>query len=558
MATKDIMPSTVVPEYSATALDAIPSIAKKVRETFSTHKTKDLEWRLVQLRKLYWAVTDLTPAIQEALRRDLRKSQFESLIAEIEWVKSDTMFMIKQLAAFAKDEKLGRPYVPLTYSMMNVRVRKEPLGAVLIIAPYNYPFHLLFAPFVGAVGAGCTAVLKPTEMAPATAMMAVEVLKRLDPSAYAVVNGAIPETTALLNEKWDKIFYTGGAQVGTIIAKKAAETLTPVCLELGGRNPAFLTKNANVALAARRLLWGKAHNAGQVCMSQNYVLVEKEVCDTLIAHLNASFREFFPDGAKASPDLSRIINARHFQRLKKMLDNTKGKIVMGGQMDEADLFIEPTAVLVNSMDDSMVVEESFGPIFAIYPVNSLDEALNIANRVHRTPLALFSFGTKTENERGLFLLFPPFSFTKTDLLTLGDDAVLNEMTSGGASLNDAYTHGSIGTIPFGGVGDSGWGAYRGKASFDVFTHFRTVVDVPGWVERFLRVRYMPYSMTELRRLLRMQQAKPDFDREGRVVKGFGYWAGLVLGLGSGGAKGALFRWALVLLAGWAYVVRNGV
>ncbi|KAH8902659.1 aldehyde dehydrogenase [Coniochaeta sp. PMI_546] len=523
----------MIPEYQATALEAIPAIAKKARETFSTNKTKDLEWRLVQLRKLYWAITDLTPEITEAMSRDLHKSAFESMFAEIEWVKNDCLYQIKHLKEFAKDEKLK--HVPLTFSMMNCRVRKEPIGTVVILSAYNFPFQLLFAPFVGAIAAGCTAVLKPTESAPATAMVTIEILKRLDQDAYAVVNGTIPETTALLNEKWDKIFYTGGAQVGTIIAKKAAETLTPVCLELGGRNPAFVTKNGNVKLAARRLLWGKAHNAGQVCISHNYILVEKEVLQPLIDALNAAFREFFPNGAKASPDLSRIINLRHFQRIKNMLDTTKGKIVMGGQTDESDLFIEPTAVLVDSIDDSMMVEESFGPIFAIYPVNSLDEALNVSNRVHRTPLGLYAFGSKAENKR-----------------------ILNEMTSGGATINDSYTHGSINTIPFGGVGDSGTGAYRGKASFDVFTHFRTVAEVPGWVESFLRVRYMPYSWPDLRRLMKLSSPKPDFDRNGRVAKGLGYWTGMLFGLGAGGAKGALMRWILVLLAGWAYVARKGM
>jgi beta-apo-4'-carotenal oxygenase len=387
----------MIPEYQPTAIEAIPAAAKKVRDTFSTHKTKDVEWRLVQLRKLYWAICDLEPALKEAMYSDIRKSHYETMLTEIEWVKNDCMFMLKNLKEFVKDEKAK--HVPLTFSMMNVRARKEPMGAVLILSAYNYPFQLLFSPFVGAIAAGCTAVLKPTESAPATAMVSVEILKRLDPDAYVIVNGAVPETTALLEEKWDKIFYTGGASVAKIISRKAAETLTPVTLELGGRNPAFVTRHANLHLAARRLMWGKSLNAGQVCMSQNYVLVEKEVLQPFIAELNATYHEFFPRGAKASPDLSRIVNLRHFHRIKKMLDETKGKIIMGGETDESDLYIEPTAVLVDSMDDSMMVDESFGPIFAVYPVNTLDEALNIANRVDRTPLGLYAFGNRAENKR---------------------------------------------------------------------------------------------------------------------------------------------------------------
>lgn len=390
----------IIPSYQSEALDAIPNIASTVRQTFRTNKTKDLQYRLVQLRKLYWGLTDFTPALKEALKRDLNKSAFESMLAEIDWLKNDCMFMIEHLEKFAKDEKLGSPHVPTTFALMKFRIKKDPMGAVLIIGSYNYPVQLLLAPFIGAIGAGCTAVLKPSEGAPNSAMVVKEMIgKCMDSSAYTVVNGAVPETTALMDEKWDKIFYTGSAQVGAIIAKKAAETLTPVCLELGGRNPAFVTKNANIALAARRLLWGKTQNAGQVCLSQNYVLIDKEVVQSFITHLNAAHKEFFPNGAKASPDLSRIINKRHYLRIKKMLDDTNGKIVMGGQVDESELFIEPTAVLVNSMDDSMIVQESFGPIFAIYPYTSLDEALNLANNVHRTPLTLFTFGSKTENKR---------------------------------------------------------------------------------------------------------------------------------------------------------------
>jgi beta-apo-4'-carotenal oxygenase len=388
-----------IPEFVATPLEDIPGIAKRVRDKFRTHQTKDIEWRLVQLRKLYWALTDLAPMMQEALKRDLHKADVEAALQEVLWLRNDCMFMIDNVKNFAKDEKFGSPYVPMTFAMMKFYTRKDPLGAVLIIGPYNLPLQLLIAPLIGAIAAGCTAVLKPSEVSPASAMVSTEIVKRLDPDAYQIVNGAVPETTALLNEKWDKILYTGSASVGKIIAKKAAETLTPVCLELGGKNPAFVTKQANLPLTARRLLWGKSSNAGQVCVSHNYVLVERDVAPVLIAHLNTAFKEAFPKGAQESPDLARMVNVRHFQRVKAMLDNTKGKIVMGGQMDESDLFIAPTAVLVDSIDDAMMKEESFGPIFAIYPVDSLDEALKVADQIDRTPLAVAAFGSKVENQR---------------------------------------------------------------------------------------------------------------------------------------------------------------
>ena len=222
----------------------------------------------------------------------------------------------------------------------------------------------------------------------------------LDPSCYTVIQGAIPETTALLDQKWDKIFYTGSATVGTIIAKKAAETLTPVTLELGGRNPAIITKNADPRLAARRLLWAKTLNAGQVCVSQNFTMVDKEILQTFIKELKNALQEFYPDGARKSPDYGRIVNKRQFQRLKKMVDESNGKIVLGGTMDEADLFIEPTVVLVESADDSMIRDESFGPLLPVLAVENLDEAIRIANEVQETPLGLYPFGNKAELDKG--------------------------------------------------------------------------------------------------------------------------------------------------------------
>ncbi|KAK4214641.1 Aldehyde/histidinol dehydrogenase [Rhypophila decipiens] len=516
-----------IPEFESTAVDLIPAIASNVRATFRTNKSKNLEWRRVQLRKLYWAVEDYKDELLTALMNDLHKSTYEALLTELEWVKNDCLFMIKNLEKFAKEEKMPKGAVPATFSLMGFRQRKEPLGAVLIIGPYNYPVQLLLAPLVGAIGAGCTAVIKPSELTPSCAMVMKEMIeKRMDPNGFAVVNGAIPETNALMNEKWDKVFFTGSAQVGAIIAKKAAETLTPVCLELGGKNPAFVTKNANLAMAAKRLLWGKTMNAGQVCMSQNYVLVDREVVPTFIEFLKIAYKEMFPNGAKASPDLARIVNKRHFARLKKMLDDTKGKIVMGGELDESELYIEPTAVLVDSTDDSMMQEESFGPIFSIYPVFTLDQAIAIANSVHRTPLSLYAFGSKAENKK-----------------------ILDSTISGGASINDSFQHGSLNTVPFGGVGDSGWGAYRGKASFDCFTHVRVLAETPYWADFLLRIRYMPFDWKRFNTFRKMTTQKPDFDRNGVVTKGLGYWVSLVLGLGGKGLKGALARW-FVVLAGY--------
>ena len=342
----------------------------------------------------------------------------------------------------------------------------------------------------------------------------------LDPACYRVVQGAIPETTALLEQKWDKIFYTGSANVGTIIAKKAAETLTPYALELGGRNPAIVTKSANIRLAARRLLWGKVHNAGQVCVSQNYTLVEQPVLEAFIAEMKGAMAEFFPNGARTTDDYGRLINRRQFARVKAMLDNSKGKIVMGGVTDESDLYIEPTMILLDSADDSLMSDESFGPLITILPFTSLDSAIATANATHATPLGFYPFGSSTEVER-----------------------MLREVRSGGASVNDGFIHGALHTLAFGGVGDSGQGAYRGKASFDCFSHRRTITRTPGWAEGLLNFRYPPYT-GKLEQTRKMGLLKANFDRDGKVnFKLMTY----ILTLGAGTTSGGLIRYVVVLL-----------
>lgn len=406
-----------IPAFTPTAVDAIPAACSAVRAGYRTLKTKDLEYRRVQLRKLYWGIKDHGAQLEEALMRDLRKSAYESRFAEIDWTANDCMYMLDNLDKFAKDESVDVPFV---FKSNKPRIHKEPLGSALIIGTYNFPFMLTVVPLVGAIAAGCTAVLKPSEGAPNVAMVIKSIVETcLDPEAYRVVNGAVPETTALLDQKWDKIFYTGSANVARIICQRAAENLTPVTLELGGRNPAFVTRNADLKLAAKRLLWAKTLCAGQVCLSQNYVLVEREAVDDFIKQLNAANKQAFPQGAKASPDLCRVVNERHFLRMKKMVDESKGKIVMGGEMDQSELFIAPTAVLVDSADDSMMREESFGPVFSIIPFDNLGDAIDIANSVDPTPLALFGFGTREEfNRRKLpRVLIPPKACNASKMLT---------------------------------------------------------------------------------------------------------------------------------------------
>ncbi|KAI1006101.1 Beta-apo-4'-carotenal oxygenase [Podosphaera aphanis] len=516
------MTTTKQASFEATPIDSISGIVNTCKASFRSQKTKSIEYRIHQLRKLYWGINDYSDAIVEACKQDLGKPAFETYVTEIDWCKNDILYVTEKLKKWMEDESV--PDISLLNSVLNPTIRKEPLGTVLVIGAYNFPFQLSVCPFVGAIAAGCTGVLKPSEMSPASARVLETIFKEyLDPTSYVVVNGGIPETNALLNEKWNKIFYTGSSQVGTIIAQKAAESLTPVCLELGGRNPAIVTKNTDARLAARRLLWGKIMNAGQLCVSQNYILVERDILPAFVEQMKCALHDFYPNGQKSSPDFARIVNKRHFLRIKKMLDDTRGKILIGGGTDEADKFIEITVVKVEDINDSMIVEESFGPLIPIMAFDGVEEAVSIANSVHSTPLALYTFGTKAET-----------------------DKVLDRVTSGGATVNDAFFHSSVPTLPFGGVGDSGQGAYRGKSSFDIFTHRRSIVTTPNWMEKILTLRYPPYD-GKLQNLRRIGLLKPNFDRNCKEIKGFRYWTGLFLRLGGKSSRSIFSKWVFVLL-----------
>lgn len=262
---------------------------------------------------------------------------------------------------------------------------------------------MTLGPVIGAIAAGNTVVIKPSENAANSAVVMQEIVEAaLDPSCYSIIQGGVPETQALLAERWDKIFFTGGATVGRIIAKAAAPNLTPVVLELGGINPAIVSRSANPRLVARRMLWGKTLNAGQVCTSHNYLLIDRQMVPAVVAEFKKAYDEFYPQGAKASPDYARIINEGHFNKLKSMIDSSKGKILLGGTMDEKEKFIEPTLVEVNSVDDSLLIQESFGPLMPLLPVDDVEEAVRIANSIQSTPLGIYPFGSKKDTDRSMF------------------------------------------------------------------------------------------------------------------------------------------------------------
>ncbi|PSK58598.1 Aldehyde dehydrogenase, dimeric NADP-preferring [Elsinoe australis] len=513
-----------LPAFKPIKISEVPAVHSKLVQTFHTQRTRPISYRLTQLRKLWWALKDAEQLIMEACQRDLGKPHFETYLTELGWCLNDIIFVCQNLEKWAKDETPAD--IALMHWAMKPRIRKDPLGTVLILGAYNFPIQLSLGPLIGAIAAGCTAVLKPSESSPyAGAVLQQVVEKSLDPESYAVVNGSIPESSALLDLKWDKIFYTGGASVGKIIAKKAAETLTPVTLELGGKNPAIVTASADPRLAARRLLWAKGLNAGQVCVSQNYILVERSMMPALVEEFKTALKTFYPGGVKDSPDYSRIVNERQFLKLKKMLDGSSGKILAGGMMDQETKYIEPTLIEVSNPDDTLLIDESFGPLIPIVPYDDLNLAIKLANQVDPTPLGVYPFGSKSEI-----------------------DQILKGTRSGGVSINDGFYHASIPTLEFGGVGSSGQGAYRGKASFDSFTHRRAITHTPGWAESLLDIRYPPYK-GKIEKLARFTDLKPDFDRDGKIrARGVVRW---LLGLGGNTITEGVVRWTVVLVAAFA-------
>ncbi|PWY88509.1 aldehyde dehydrogenase [Aspergillus heteromorphus CBS 117.55] len=501
-----------IPPIQYTPVEDVAARVARVRQTFHEHTTRDVEYRLVQLRKLYWAIKDHAEEMHEALRLDLHKPLFESEMSESHWMMNDIVYICRNLHKWVQDEKAED--IDLSLRLTNPVIRKDPLGCVLVIGAFNFPFQLTLGPVAGAIAAGNTVVIKPSEKPTHCAVVMQRIVEAaLDPAAYTIVQGSIPQTQALLAERWDKIFFTGSANVGRIVAKAAAPHLTPVVLELGGINPAIVTKHADPRLVARRMLWAKLMNSGQLCTSQNYLLVERSMVDSVVDEFDKAYKEFYPQGAKGSDDYSRIIDLDAFHRIKGMLDSTQGKIVVGGTMDEKELFIEPTVIVLDSADDALMTQESFAPLLPILPVDSVDEAIKIANGIQSTPLGLYPFASKAET-----------------------DQIISQTRSGGVAINDAALH--IPTLQFGGVGESGQGAYRGKASFDVWVHRRTITTSPGWMETFLNIRYPPYG-NKIELYKKATVLAPDFDRSGKKLP-LG-WLRYMLTVGGGTPKSGAAR-----------------
>ncbi|MEH1903834.1 MAG: aldehyde dehydrogenase [Nostoc sp.] len=446
-----------------TELSNIGLIIQNQREFFQTGKTKDVNFRIEQLKTLKQAIIEHEQSIVEALQGDLHKPELETYLTEIGVIK-DIDYAIKHLKIWSKPKKAAVSFDFFSYS---ARIYPEPLGVVLIIGPWNYPFQLIISPLIGAIAAGNCAIIKPSEIASHTSgIIAKIVAKHFDPAYIAVVEGGVEASEKLLAEKFDHIFFTGGTAVGKIIMAAAAKYLTPVTLELGGKSPCIVDNDINLEHTVRRITWGKFINAGQTCIAPDYLLVDKKIKKDLIDGLEKCLKEFYGDNPANSPDYARIISQKHFDRLVNFLKDSK--VIIGGKTQPSERYIAPTVIDNVSLEDSVMQEEIFGPILPIIEYTDIAEAIALINSKPK-PLALYLFSQNKNLQK----------------------RVLQETSSGGVCINDTVMQVGVSSLPFGGVGDSGIGNYHGKASFDTFSHDKSVLKNSFWLD--LKWRYAPYE-----------------------------------------------------------------
>jgi len=442
---------------------------------FKAHKKQSLKVRIDHLKKLKKVLNEKEQDIFNSLDRDLKKPVFESLTSELLMVQKEIDAFIKNLEEWAAPKRVSGSL--LNFPSQDFLL-SEPYGTVLMISPWNYPFQLTMVPLVGAVGAGNTVVLKPSESAPHTSKVLIDILSAVFPNDWvSVVEGDAQVAQALLKERWDYIFYTGSTQVGKIVAKAAAEHLTPVTLELGGKSPCVVDGTAPLQKTARRIVWGKFLNCGQTCIAPDYVLVKSEHKDALIQALIEEIEKAFGDDAQNSKDYGRIIHEKHFKKLEADLKNQK--TIYGGKTVAKELFFGPTLVDQPVMDSSLIQDEIFGPILPILSYDTLEDIDEVLTEL-KNPLAFYVF---SQNKKFINTLIQNYPF-------------------GGSVVNDVLVHFTNPKLPFGGIGNSGVGAYHGKYSFDLMSHTKPVVKRSFWLD--LPQRYAPYpkSISLLKNILK--------------------------------------------------------
>jgi aldehyde dehydrogenase (NAD+) len=452
---------------TVTSTEDIPARISLLHNSFKNGLTRHFHFRKQQLSSLLRFVNEMEQNLVAALHADLRKSEAESLSTEIRLLAAEIKYTLKHLHKWMKPVKVSTPLVAQPGKSY---ITPDSLGVVLIIGPWNYPVLLMLAPLIGALAAGNCVVLKPSEVATAVSkLLARELPKYIDPQCLQVIEGGVQETTALLNEQFDYIFYTGNAAVGRIVMTAAAKHLTPVTLELGGKSPCIVDADIDINVTARRIVWGKFTNAGQTCVVPDYVLVEEKVADQLLAAMQKAINEFYGKNPQTSPDYGRIIDTRHLQRLLNLVPGS-GDIYLGGQSDEKDHYISPTILTNVPVDSPVMVDEIFGPILPVLKVKCMEEAVNFIN-ARQKPLALYLFSKSKKIQK----------------------YVIEQTSSGSVCVNYTMLQLVVPELPFGGVGYSGMGAYHGKKSFDTFTHFKSVLVKPQWFD--LSILYPPYTDT---------------------------------------------------------------
>ncbi|KZS97992.1 NAD-aldehyde dehydrogenase [Sistotremastrum niveocremeum HHB9708] len=480
-----------------TPVDEIPAIREQLVQGFLSGKTRSIKFRKTQLLQLCYMIQDNLDRFKEALRLDLGRHTLEASFLDLGGAIKEALTAYKNVEKWAKPES---PPFSMDYFPMKPTIRKEPKGVVLIITPFNYPIFLAYSPIAGAIAAGNTVLLKPSESSPACSALLEELgSKYLDPSVFRVVQGAVPETTKLLELQWD---HSNGA-VAKIVSTAAAKHLTPITLELGGKCPAVVDPNCDLGVTARRLLWGKFANAGQTCVAPDYVLVPAKFQDALVDAMVKEYHNFYPTGTTTTPSVSRIINERHTERIKKLMDATQGDVVVGGETNVSQRFIAPTIVKNVTGDDSLMTEELFGPVLPIVPVPSIESAIEFVNaRDH--PLALYVF-TKDPKVKA---------------------KVFDNTRSGSAVANEILIQVVADGLPFGGIGPSGQGAHTGKYSFDTFTHLRSTLDSPGWVDFILGGRFPPYTSKKEKALDKLNYPKLP-PRPGNAASSWNKWLSIL-------------------------------
>lgn len=443
--------------------EPISKTLTRMRAFFSTGKTRDVAFRIAQLKKLKEGIRKYEPEIMASLYDDMRKPPFESYASEIGILYSEIDHVIRHLQSWSRTRRVTTPII---HFLSRSRVYQEPYGVVLIIGPWNYPFQLVIAPIIGAIAAGNCVIVKPSEFSPATSATIEKMITELFyPDYITIFQGEAHAMQKLLEEKFDYIFFTGNSAVGRIIMTAAARHLTPVTLELGGKSPCIVHEDARLDYGIKRIAWGKFFNAGQTCIAPDYVLIHRKIKNTFIEKMISTVHTFYGEDLMMSPDYARIINERHFNRLLRLMKS--GRILYGGKFLIKDLYIAPTIIDEVSPDDPVMQEEIFGPLFPLIEYDNIDEAIAFVNQRPR-PLALYCF---SENRKI-------------------QDKVLRQTSSGGGCINDTVSHIGSQELPFGGVGESGMGAYHGKFSFDTFTHRRGILFRSNLVD--MPLRYPPY------------------------------------------------------------------